>query len=52
MTIRVTWRWAQTSMGEKRHEFLQGDGRWQRCAGPKFCRECIRIQEARKARQA
>lgn len=32
----------RNSMGERRHQFLQADGRWQWCAGPRLCRECIR----------
>lgn len=51
MAEQQTVRWAQTGMGERRHEFLQADGRWQRCAGPGHCRECNRIAAERRARR-
>lgn len=43
---KILFRWALTSTGERRHEFLQGDGTWKRCAGPRFCRECNRLRDA------
>ena len=42
-------RIVRTGMGERFHEFLQADGRWQRCGGKGRCRECIREALRRKA---
>lgn len=30
------------------HEFLQADGRWQKCGGPGLCRECIRAGKVKR----
>lgn len=30
---------------DRRHEFLQADGRWQKCAKAPYCRECNREEE-------
>jgi acyl carrier protein len=37
--------------GDEAHEFLQHDGRWQRCGGPGRCRECIREEEMKTTKQ-
>lgn len=47
------WRRVMSGFGEPRHEFLQADGSWKRCGGPRYCRECIKRSAAeRDARQA
>lgn len=34
-----------TNPKRRMHEFLQANGRWGACKGPKFCRECNREEE-------
>lgn len=34
-----------TIMDGDRHEFLQADGSWGRCGGPRYCRECNRAAD-------
>lgn len=43
-------RLVSDSFGAPRHEFLQADGRWQRCGGKGFCRECNRAADKAKAK--
>lgn len=48
---RDSIRVSRDTFGERRHEFRQASGRWQRCLGPGYCRECIREADARKAKR-
>lgn len=49
MTQRI--RIERNDWGARFHVFEQADGRWRRCGGAKFCRECNREADRRPPRR-